>query len=232
MCCVVSGPSAVSDLVVTSRICGSLGLSWQAGPGRTQRFRLQLWERPQSPDQSGTSVPNKKSMTQLGFTRVCCVITEGCKKSFYRNIECLIKFWKTSYVHETSESSLESVKDEVDVCLCVKFSASPQLMSPSLDFDASWTTGGHNYRNWLCPINKLLKNCSFLFILLLSSSVLRLQVCWRMRRWRAQQHNTHSSTWHQGDYTTLPWWQSPAICRTAGRLRLRQVLTEERREGG
>ncbi|XP_041636404.1 receptor-type tyrosine-protein phosphatase beta [Cheilinus undulatus] len=34
-------PSAVSDLVVTSRT-SSLGLSWQAGPGRTQRFRLQL----------------------------------------------------------------------------------------------------------------------------------------------------------------------------------------------
>ncbi|TMS01587.1 hypothetical protein E3U43_005407 [Larimichthys crocea] len=36
-------PSAVSGLTVTSRTCSSLGLSWQAGPGRTQRFRLQLW---------------------------------------------------------------------------------------------------------------------------------------------------------------------------------------------
>ncbi|XP_062299423.1 receptor-type tyrosine-protein phosphatase beta isoform X2 [Scomber scombrus] len=46
-------PSAPSGLAVTSRTCSSLGLSWQAGPGRTQRFRLQLWERPHSPDQSG-----------------------------------------------------------------------------------------------------------------------------------------------------------------------------------
>ncbi|XP_026182331.1 receptor-type tyrosine-protein phosphatase beta-like [Mastacembelus armatus] len=46
-------PSAVSGLAVTSRTCSSLGLSWQAGPGRTQRFRLLLWERPASPDQSG-----------------------------------------------------------------------------------------------------------------------------------------------------------------------------------
>ncbi|KAI3366824.1 hypothetical protein L3Q82_009233, partial [Scortum barcoo] len=37
-------PSLVSDLVVTSRTSSSLGLSWQAGPGRTQRFRLQLWD--------------------------------------------------------------------------------------------------------------------------------------------------------------------------------------------
>ncbi|XP_026217462.1 receptor-type tyrosine-protein phosphatase beta isoform X2 [Anabas testudineus] len=48
-----TSPSAVSGLAVTSRTCSSLGLSWQAGPGRTQRFRLQLWERPQSPAQSG-----------------------------------------------------------------------------------------------------------------------------------------------------------------------------------
>ncbi|XP_041819608.1 receptor-type tyrosine-protein phosphatase beta [Chelmon rostratus] len=39
-------PSAVSGLALTSRTCSSLGLSWQAGPGRTQRFRLLLWDRP------------------------------------------------------------------------------------------------------------------------------------------------------------------------------------------
>ncbi|KAL6116555.1 ptprb [Pungitius sinensis] len=37
-------PAAVSGLSVTSRASRSLGLSWQAGPGRTQRFRLQLWD--------------------------------------------------------------------------------------------------------------------------------------------------------------------------------------------
>uniref|UniRef100_A0A669E461 protein-tyrosine-phosphatase n=1 Tax=Oreochromis niloticus TaxID=8128 RepID=A0A669E461_ORENI len=46
-------PSAVIVLAVTSRTCSSLSLSWQAGNGRTQRFRLQLWEQPESPDQSG-----------------------------------------------------------------------------------------------------------------------------------------------------------------------------------
>ncbi|XP_028255677.1 receptor-type tyrosine-protein phosphatase beta [Parambassis ranga] len=45
-------PSAVVGLAVTSRTCSSLGLSWQAGPGRTQRFRLQLREVVQSLDQS------------------------------------------------------------------------------------------------------------------------------------------------------------------------------------
>ncbi|CAF89510.1 unnamed protein product, partial [Tetraodon nigroviridis] len=38
-------PSAVVGLWVTSRTSSSLGLSWGAGPGRTQRFRLQLWHR-------------------------------------------------------------------------------------------------------------------------------------------------------------------------------------------
>ncbi|XP_029350961.1 receptor-type tyrosine-protein phosphatase beta [Echeneis naucrates] len=38
-------PSAVSGLAVTSRTRSSLGLSWQAGPGRTERFRLQLWDQ-------------------------------------------------------------------------------------------------------------------------------------------------------------------------------------------
>ncbi|XP_008295253.1 receptor-type tyrosine-protein phosphatase beta [Stegastes partitus] len=46
-------PSAVLGLAVTSSSSSSLGLSWQAGPGRTQCFRLQLWEHPRSPDQSG-----------------------------------------------------------------------------------------------------------------------------------------------------------------------------------
>ncbi|XP_053271361.1 receptor-type tyrosine-protein phosphatase beta [Pleuronectes platessa] len=46
-------PSAVSGLAVSSRTCSSLGLSWQAGPGRTQRFRLQLRERAPGPDHSG-----------------------------------------------------------------------------------------------------------------------------------------------------------------------------------
>ncbi|XP_031158339.2 receptor-type tyrosine-protein phosphatase beta isoform X2 [Sander lucioperca] len=38
-------PSAVSGLAVTSSTCSSLGLSWQAGPGRTERFKLQLWDQ-------------------------------------------------------------------------------------------------------------------------------------------------------------------------------------------
>ncbi|XP_011489637.1 receptor-type tyrosine-protein phosphatase beta isoform X1 [Oryzias latipes] len=45
-------PSPVVGLAVTSRTCTSLDLGWQAGPGRTQRFRLQLWEGSASPDQS------------------------------------------------------------------------------------------------------------------------------------------------------------------------------------
>ncbi|XP_038161140.1 receptor-type tyrosine-protein phosphatase beta isoform X2 [Cyprinodon tularosa] len=43
-------PSAVVGLAVTSRTYRSLGLSWQAGPGRTQRFRLQLRQQAQDQD--------------------------------------------------------------------------------------------------------------------------------------------------------------------------------------
>ncbi|XP_061770385.1 receptor-type tyrosine-protein phosphatase beta [Nerophis ophidion] len=39
-----TNPSAPAGLCVTSRSCDSLGLSWQAGPGRTQRFWLLLRE--------------------------------------------------------------------------------------------------------------------------------------------------------------------------------------------
>ncbi|XP_047431012.1 receptor-type tyrosine-protein phosphatase beta [Mugil cephalus] len=52
-------PSAVLDLALTSRTCSSLGLSWQAGPGRTQRFRLQVWERAQSPNGSNGLLKNE-----------------------------------------------------------------------------------------------------------------------------------------------------------------------------
>lgn len=48
-----TSPSAVSGLAVTSRSARSLGVSWQAGPGRTQRYRLQLWEQPRRPELSG-----------------------------------------------------------------------------------------------------------------------------------------------------------------------------------
>ncbi|XP_072310010.1 receptor-type tyrosine-protein phosphatase beta [Eucyclogobius newberryi] len=41
-----TSPSAVSGLTLSSSSTQSLGLSWQAGPGRTERYRLQLWERP------------------------------------------------------------------------------------------------------------------------------------------------------------------------------------------
>ncbi|KAM9705755.1 receptor-type tyrosine-protein phosphatase beta isoform 1-T2 [Menidia menidia] len=44
-------PAAVSGLAVSSRTFSSLGLGWQAGPGRTQRFRLLLWE--EAPHQPG-----------------------------------------------------------------------------------------------------------------------------------------------------------------------------------
>ncbi|XP_033845040.1 receptor-type tyrosine-protein phosphatase beta isoform X2 [Periophthalmus magnuspinnatus] len=43
-----TSPSAVSGLAVTSSSTRSLGLSWQAGPGRTQRYRLLLWQHPYS----------------------------------------------------------------------------------------------------------------------------------------------------------------------------------------
>lgn len=48
-----TSPSAVDRLVATSSSAQSMSLSWQAGPGRTQRYRLQLWEPSHSPHLSG-----------------------------------------------------------------------------------------------------------------------------------------------------------------------------------
>uniref|UniRef100_A0A3B4ATL7 Fibronectin type-III domain-containing protein n=1 Tax=Periophthalmus magnuspinnatus TaxID=409849 RepID=A0A3B4ATL7_9GOBI len=44
-----------SGLAVTSSSTRSLGLSWQAGPGRTQRYRLLLWQHPYSTHLSGNT---------------------------------------------------------------------------------------------------------------------------------------------------------------------------------
>ncbi|KAM9846095.1 receptor-type tyrosine-protein phosphatase beta [Aulostomus maculatus] len=63
-------PSAVVGLAVSSRSCCSLGLSWQAGPGRTQSFRLQLWEHPGSPDESGLLMNEALESTATQHTLV------------------------------------------------------------------------------------------------------------------------------------------------------------------
>ncbi|XP_020781984.1 receptor-type tyrosine-protein phosphatase beta isoform X1 [Boleophthalmus pectinirostris] len=48
-----TSPSAVIGLALSFSSTRSLGLSWQAGPGRTQRYRLLLWEHPHSAHLSG-----------------------------------------------------------------------------------------------------------------------------------------------------------------------------------
>ncbi|KAF6714483.1 Receptor-type tyrosine-protein phosphatase beta [Oryzias melastigma] len=79
-------PSAVVDLAVTSRTSTSLDLSWQAGPGRTQRFRLELWEGPASPDPSDLlrnevleSTATRHTLSQLtpGRRYKVAVVTEA-----------------------------------------------------------------------------------------------------------------------------------------------------------
>ncbi|XP_078138474.1 LOW QUALITY PROTEIN: receptor-type tyrosine-protein phosphatase beta-like [Centroberyx gerrardi] len=59
-------PAAASGLAASSASSSSLAVSWQAGPGRTQRFRLQLWQRPGGPGQSGLvrSVSLESTATQ------------------------------------------------------------------------------------------------------------------------------------------------------------------------
>uniref|UniRef100_A0A3B3XXJ2 protein-tyrosine-phosphatase n=1 Tax=Poecilia mexicana TaxID=48701 RepID=A0A3B3XXJ2_9TELE len=55
---------------VTSRTCSSLGLSWQAGPGRTQRFRLQLQEKARAPAAiSNVTSENNGTSLQLSWQR-------------------------------------------------------------------------------------------------------------------------------------------------------------------
>ncbi|XP_041833313.1 receptor-type tyrosine-protein phosphatase beta [Melanotaenia boesemani] len=87
-------PSAVVGLAVTSRTCSSLSLSWQAGSGRTQRFRLQLWE--QRPDWSGLlknetleSTTTQHSLTGLTPGRLynVTVVTETGELQNSRMIE-------------------------------------------------------------------------------------------------------------------------------------------------
>lgn len=89
-------PSAVIGLAVTSRTCSSLSLSWQAGNGRTQRFRLQLWEQSESPDQSGLlknetlgSTTTRHTLNRLVPGRLynITVVTEGGKLQNSRTIE-------------------------------------------------------------------------------------------------------------------------------------------------
>lgn len=63
-----TSPSAVTGLAVTSSSSRSLGLSWQAGAGRTQRFRLLLLEHPQSPLLSGLLLNETLESTAMQHT--------------------------------------------------------------------------------------------------------------------------------------------------------------------
>lgn len=63
-----TSPSAVSGLGVISSSARSLGLSWRAGPGRTQRYRLQLWERPLRSHLSGLIRTETLESTAMQYT--------------------------------------------------------------------------------------------------------------------------------------------------------------------
>uniref|UniRef100_A0AAQ5WXJ3 protein-tyrosine-phosphatase n=1 Tax=Amphiprion ocellaris TaxID=80972 RepID=A0AAQ5WXJ3_AMPOC len=84
-------PSAVLGLSVTSSTSSSLGLSWQAGPGRTQRFRLQLWETPQGLLKNETleSTTTRHTVTGLspGRRYNVTVVTEAGDLQNSRTIE-------------------------------------------------------------------------------------------------------------------------------------------------
>ncbi|XP_061524236.1 receptor-type tyrosine-protein phosphatase beta isoform X2 [Phycodurus eques] len=64
-----TSPSAPWGLRVTSRSSESLELSWQAGPGRTQRFRLLLWGRSGGADGDHDSHPLLNETLESTATR-------------------------------------------------------------------------------------------------------------------------------------------------------------------
>ncbi|XP_071391582.1 receptor-type tyrosine-protein phosphatase beta-like, partial [Centroberyx affinis] len=70
-------PAAVSSLEVSSSSRSSLVVSWQAGPGRTQRFRLQLWQRPGSPGQNKTDLVRSVSLESTATQHTLLQLTPG-----------------------------------------------------------------------------------------------------------------------------------------------------------
>uniref|UniRef100_A0A3Q2PFE7 protein-tyrosine-phosphatase n=1 Tax=Fundulus heteroclitus TaxID=8078 RepID=A0A3Q2PFE7_FUNHE len=103
---VASGPSAVVGLAVTSRTSSSLGLSWQAGPGRTQRFRLQLREHAKGSNH--TTTQHTLSDLTPGRLYDITVVTEAGGLQNSRTIEARTVPPAVSNI--TSESNATSLR--------------------------------------------------------------------------------------------------------------------------
>uniref|UniRef100_A0A3Q2QMI8 protein-tyrosine-phosphatase n=1 Tax=Fundulus heteroclitus TaxID=8078 RepID=A0A3Q2QMI8_FUNHE len=103
---VASGPSAVVGLAVTSRTSSSLGLSWQAGPGRTQRFRLQLREHNET--LGSTTTQHTLSDLTPGRLYDITVVTEAGGLQNSRTIEARTVPPAVSNI--TSESNATSLR--------------------------------------------------------------------------------------------------------------------------
>ncbi|XP_067345749.1 receptor-type tyrosine-protein phosphatase beta isoform X2 [Channa argus] len=143
-------PPAVSSLVVTSRTCSSLGLSWQADTLRTERFRLQLWEQPQNPDQTGllkneTLTNTTKQHTLLNLTpgRLynITMVTEAGNQQNSRTIEA-----------RTVPSAVSNLTVDYDNSTSVWLS----WLQPQGDLDALvvsiWTNGTVHWETMLQPV--------------------------------------------------------------------------------
>ncbi|KAM9327847.1 receptor-type tyrosine-protein phosphatase beta [Pholidichthys leucotaenia] len=145
-------PSAVIHLMVTSRTCSSLDLSWQAGAGRTQRFRLQLWEHPQSSDHSGLLKNETLESTTIRQTLVgltpgrlynITLVTEGGELQNSRTIEAQTAPSAVSNIttgHTNSTSLLlswQQPKGDVDAIIVAVFSNGTSFWELTLPPDAT-----------------------------------------------------------------------------------------------
>ncbi|XP_030575933.1 receptor-type tyrosine-protein phosphatase beta [Archocentrus centrarchus] len=151
-------PSAVVGLEVTSRTCSSLSLSWQAGNGRTQRFRLQLWEQPRSPDQSGLlknetleSTTTRHTLTGLTPGRLynVTVVTEGGELQNSRTIEAqtvpsAVSNLTTDYSNSTSLMlSWQQPKGDLDDLIVTLSSSTGRLWETTLHRNVTKVTVHH-----------------------------------------------------------------------------------------
>ncbi|XP_015818255.3 receptor-type tyrosine-protein phosphatase beta [Nothobranchius furzeri] len=153
-------PSAVVGLGVTFRTCISLGLSWQAGPGRTQRFQLQLRDA-SGPVRNETLDSTTTQHTLVGLTPgrrySITVVTEAGQLQNGRMIEAQTAPSAVSNITASSRSSssltLSWQQPEGDVdALLVTFSSNQTIIQETtlprdaVSFSAHQLTPGSAYQ--------------------------------------------------------------------------------------
>uniref|UniRef100_A0A665TBP3 protein-tyrosine-phosphatase n=1 Tax=Echeneis naucrates TaxID=173247 RepID=A0A665TBP3_ECHNA len=154
--CVVSGPSAVSGLAVTSRTRSSLGLSWQAGPGRTERFRLQLWDQQGPYQHQITTTQHTVHDLTPGRLYNVSMVTEAGELQNRRTIEAqTVPAPVSNLTAESNSTSLwlswQQPTGDLDTLVVVLSANGTSLWETTLPSDATevsihWLTPGSTYQ--------------------------------------------------------------------------------------